>query len=73
MKKILKQIWMSEVMCILFHRIHMKNKFFILDDVVSYPFVQYKCNTCGRKYLAKSKRDWYRVNWKKKFKKKKIE
>lgn len=71
-KKIIDNLWFSEVACILFHRIKGKNKVYVLDKDLQKPYRRYKCQTCGREYLANSIRDWYRIEYQKKFKKKKI-
>lgn len=75
LKKIIKRIkliWLSEIMCILFHSIRPKKKFYVIDSKLRKPFVRYECQTCGRRFLANSIRDWYRIKWSKKFKKKKV-
>jgi hypothetical protein len=68
-KNIIKKIWSSEVMCILFHNIHTKHIIVLVDELTGRPYIKYTCKTCGRKYIANSIRDWYRIKWSKKIKK----
>ena len=67
----LRRLWMSKVVCILFHsRKKLKKEFYVIDTVTQRPYHKYKCEVCGRKYLANNKFDWFQLEWKKKKRKK---
>lgn len=62
-----RKLWMSEISCILFHsKKKLKREFFAVDKITGRPYHKYKCEICGRKYLANNKFDWFRLKFKKK-------
>lgn len=70
-KKVFRKLWMSKVACVLLHTKKLiKQKYFKIDPITKRPYHMYKCDVCGRKYLANNKFDWYRKKVKKKKRKK---
>jgi hypothetical protein len=68
-----RRLWMSEVGCILFHsKKKLKKEFYAVDEITRRPYHKYKCEICGRKYLANNKFDWFRLKFKKKKRGRKI-
>lgn len=57
---------MSELFCILFHyKVKTKKYLHVVDPITLRPYGKYKCEICGRKFLANNKFDWFRFKKKK--------
>ena len=71
-KEMFRKLWMSEIICILFHnKIKIKKVNYLVDPITQRPYSRYKCKICGRSYIANNKFDWFRVNSKKSLRKNK--
>lgn len=55
------RIWKSKLFCILFHPIREKKGEWYYDEIMRRWFGKYKCDICGRKFVARYGRDWYRL------------
>lgn len=68
MKKWLKKIWKSRLFCILFHTPINKKETWHYDKITRRWFGKYECPVCKKKFVARHKKDWFRL-YKKEYKK----